>query len=260
MRRITGALVAVAFSVGCSNGGAHESTAVNSSELRGTITVSAAASLTDSFTELSEQFRKVNPKVKVQLNFGSSSSLITQIQSGAPADVMASADLIGFEKLVNSGHVDGSDYPQVFARNLMAIAVKPGNPLDINTVSDLVNARFVALCGATIPCGIYAASVIARAGLTIAESKITRGVDARATLGAVATGDADAAVVYYTDVLAAGKTVTGISVPLSQNVDVEYGIAPIRESKPREVADAFIAFSLSESGQQILESYGFKNP
>lgn len=260
MRRITGALVAMAFSIGCSNGETGSPKFVDASDLRGTITVSAAASLTESFTELADQFRRANPKVKVQFNFGSSSSLVTQIQSGAPADVIATADLISIEKLVTSGHVNGRNYPQVFARNSLTIAVKPGNPLDINTISDLANARFVALCGTTIPCGIYAESVIARAGLTIAESKITRGVDARATLSAVATGDADAAVVYYTDVLAAGKTVTGKSIPLSQNVDVAYGIAPIRDSQHREIADAFIAFTLSEAGRQILESYGFKNP
>lgn len=260
MRRIAGALVAVALSTGCATGQANETAAVNTAELKGTITVSAAASLTDSFTELAIHFRTANPNVNIQFNFGSSSSLVTQIQTGAPADVMASADLTSIERLVISGHVIGRKYPEVFARNLMAIAVKPGNPLNINTITDLADARFVALCGKTIPCGIYAASVIARAGLTIAESKITRGVDAKATLSAVATGDADAAVVYYTDVLAAKKTVTGIDIPPAQNVNVAYGIAPISGSKHREIADTFIAFTLSETGQQILNSYGFEKP
>ncbi len=260
MRRITGGLVAATVSIGFATGGACANNSVKTPELNGTITVSAAASLTDSFAELAKQFSMVNRNVNVRFNFGPSSSLVTQIQAGAPADIMASADTSNIEKLVISGHVVGRDFPKVFARNEMAIAVKPGNPLNINTVSDLAKAKFVALCGIAIPCGIYAASVFARAGLTIAESKVTRGVDARATLSAVATGDADAAVVYYTDVLAASKAVTGITIPPAQNVNTVYGIAPIRGSKNREIADAFIAFALSATGQQILQSFGFKKP
>ena len=260
MRRVAGALVVVALSIGIATGAACASKAVRTPELKGTITVSAASSLTDAFTELTKQFRKANPNVRVQLNFGSSSTLVAQIQAGAPADVMASADMGNIEKLVISGHVIGRNYPTVFARNLLAIAVKPGNPLNITTVSDLANAKIVALCGKTVPCGIYAASVLARAGLTIAESKVTRGIDAKATLSAVAIGDADAAVVYYTDVLTAKKTITAVLIPLSQNVNAVYGIAPIRGSKHRDIAEAFIAFALSETGQQILKSFGFKKP
>ncbi|MEO8162676.1 MAG: extracellular solute-binding protein, partial [Ilumatobacteraceae bacterium] len=131
MRRATNALVAVALSVGFTTCGAGATTAVKTAELEGTITVSAAVSLTDSFTDLAKQFIIDNPKVSVQLNFGSSSSLVAQIQAGAPADIMASADVGNIEKLVISGHVADRNYPQVFARNLMAIAVKPGNPLNI---------------------------------------------------------------------------------------------------------------------------------
>ncbi|MEO5974001.1 MAG: molybdate ABC transporter substrate-binding protein [Ilumatobacteraceae bacterium] len=258
MRRATSALVAVALSVGFTGCGSGAATPVRTAGLEGAITVSAAVSLTDSFTELAKQFRTDNPKVKVQLNFGSSSSLVAQIQAGAPADIMASADLGNIEKLVDSGHVVGRNYPKVFARNSMAIAVKPGNPLDIKTVADLASAKFVALCGKTVPCGIYAASVIARAGISIAESKVTRGVDAKATLGAVATGDADAAVVYYTDVVAAKKSVLVVNIPQSQNVNAVYGIAPIRGSKNLAVAEAFIAFALSDTGQKILQAYGFE--
>jgi molybdate transport system substrate-binding protein len=231
---------------------------VEVSKLKGDLTISAASSLTDVFTELAKQFRKDNKGVKVRLNFGSSSTLLTQIQSGAPSDIMASADLTNLEKLVASGNVVVT--PKVFARNTMAIAVKPGNPKSVRSVADLTSLSFIALCGKTVPCGVYASSVLTRAGVVIAESKVTRGIDVKATLSAVANGDADAAIVYKTDVLAAKKTVVGIDIPSAQNVKAMYGIAPIRGSKNPANAKAFIDFVLSEQGWQILKSFGFQRP
>jgi len=231
---------------------------VEVSKLKGDLTISAASSLTDVFTELAKQFRKDNKGVKVRLNFGSSSTLLTQIQSGAPSDIMASADLTNLEKLVASGNVVVT--PKVFARNTMAIAVKPGNPKSVRSLADLASLPFIALCGKTVPCGVYASSVLTRAGVVIAESKVTRGIDVKATLSAVANGDADAAIVYRTDVLAAKNTVVGIDIPSAQNVKAMYGIAPIRGSKNPANAKAFIDFVLSEQGWQILKSFGFQRP
>ena len=236
----------------------HASPIVEVSKLKGDLTISAASSLTDVFTELAKQFRKDNRGVKVRLNFGSSSTLIAQVQSGAPSDIMASADLTNLEKLVASGNVVVT--PKVFARNTMAIAVKPGNPKSVRSVADLASLSFIALCGKTVPCGVYASSVLTRAGVVIAESKVTRGIDVKATLSAVANGDADAAIVYKTDVLAAKKTVVGIDIPSAQNVKAMYGIAPIRGSKNPANAKAFIDFVLSEQGWQILKSFGFQRP
>jgi molybdate transport system substrate-binding protein len=231
---------------------------VEVSKLKGDLTISAATSLTDAFTELAKQFRKVNKGVKVRLNFGSSSTLVAQIQSGAPSDIMASADLTNLEKPVASGNVVVT--PKVFARNTMAIAVKPGNPKSVRSVADLASLSFIALCGKTVPCGVYAANLLSRAGVVIAESKVTRGIDVKATLSAVANGDADAAIVYRTDVLSAKKTVAGIDIPNAQNVKAMYGIAPIRGSKNPANAKAFIDFVLSEQGWQILKSFGFQRP
>jgi len=231
---------------------------VEVSKLQGDLTISAATSLTDAFTELAKQFRKVNKGVKVRLNFGSSSTLVAQIESGAPSDIMASADLTNLEKLVASGNVVVT--PKVFARNTMAIAVKPGNPKSVRSIADLVSLSYIALCGKTVPCGVYASSVLTRAGVVIAESKVTRGIDVKATLSAVANGDADAAIVYKTDVLAAKKSVVGIDIPSAQNVKAMYGIAPIRGSKNSANAKAFIDFVLSEQGWQVLKSIGFERP
>ena len=238
--------------------GAHADPIAEVSNLKGDLTISAASSLTDVFTELAKQFRKDNKGAKVRLNFGSSSTLVAQIQSGAPSDVLASADLTSIEKLVASGNVVVT--PKVFARNTMAIAVKPGNPKSVRSVADLASLSFIALCGKTVPCGVYASRVLTRAGVVIAELKVTRGIDVKATLSAVANGDADAAIVYKTDVSAAKKTVVGIDIPSAQNVKTMYGIAPIRGSKNSANAKAFIDFVLSEQGWQILKSFGFQRP
>ena len=253
-----GMMIAVAVLASLVPTAAHASPIVEVSKLKGDLTISAATSLTDAFAELAKQFRIVNKGVKVRLNFGSSSTLLTQIQSGAPSDIMASADLTNLEKLVASGNVVVT--PKVFARNTMAIAVKPGNPKSVRSVADLASLPFIALCGKTVPCGVYASSVLTRAGVVIAESKVTRGIDVKATLSAVANGDADAAIVYKTDVLAAKKTVVGIDIPNAQNAKSMYGIAPIRGSKNPANAKAFIDFVLSEQGWQILKSFGFQRP
>ena len=227
-------------------------------KLSGDLTISSAASLTDAFNALAVQFRKDNKGVKVRLNYGSSSTLVSQIQSGAPSDLIASADLSNIEKLVASGNVVVA--PKVFARNSMAIAVKKGNPKSVRSVADLPSLDFVSLCGKTVPCGVYASSVLNRAGVSLVESKVTRGIDVKATLSAVANGDADAAIVYKTDVLAAKKTVVGIDIPSAQNVKAMYGIAPIRGSKNLTNAKAFIDFVLSERGWKIFKSFGYERP
>ncbi len=225
--------------------------------LQGTITVSAASSLSDSFVEIAKAFSKENPKIKVRFNFGSSSSLVAQIQAGAPSDVIAAADLSNIEKLVKSGEVAGASYLKMFARNQMAIAVKPGNPLKIRTVGDLKNVKFLSLCGSTVPCGQYAATVLRLARININESKITRAVDAKSALNAVSIGDADAAIVYLTDVLAAKKSVSLVKIPKALNVDALYGVALMRNSNNREAAAAFIVYLLSVKGQELLQSFGF---
>jgi molybdate transport system substrate-binding protein len=252
MKRIIGVLM-----VGiCAMGTVAPAAAV--SPLKGEITVSAAASLTDSFTALAKAFRAANPKVKVRLNFGSSSTLVAQIQAGAPSDVIAAADLASVEKLVASGHVVAA--PRVFARNSLSIAVKPSNPEKVKSIKDLARLKTIAMCGKAAPCGVYASSVLSRAGVVVKESNITRGVDAKATLGAVVTGDADAAIVYKTDVLSVGKAVKTVEIAASSNVKAAYGISVVRNSKSTTLARAFNDFVLSEQGWKILKGFGFQKP
>jgi len=222
------------------------------------ITVSAAASLSKAYTELGKQFEKINPSIKVRFNFASSASLVAQIQSGAPTDVFAAADLTSFDKLLATGNVVKS--PKVFARNSMQLVVKPGNPLRITSVADLSKASVVSLCAKSAPCGVYAETVMARYGMVIADSKITRGIDATATLNAVSAGDADAAMVYATDALLAKKQVTVVPIPVGKNVKAMYGMGVIRGSKNVKQAEAFVQFVLSPAGQKVLITFGFLAP
>lgn len=255
-RRVAGLLLAVVLLGVPPTVEARQATPASS--LRGEIVVSAAASLTDAFTELGKRFTVVHPRVRVRFNFGSTTALVTQIQSGAPATVFASADLASQDRLVRSGDVVAA--PRVFARNTLQIAVKPGNPQRIRSLADLARVGTVALCAKTVPCGVYAASALARSKVVIPESSVTRGVDAKATLGTVAFGDAAAAIVYATDVRAAGRSVRAVVIPASQNVRAVYGISTVRGGPNRAVGQAFADFVLSAEGRTVLRKHGFLAP
>lgn len=228
------------------------------SSLRGDIVVSAAASLTESFTDLMRDFRRQHPNVRIRLNFASTTALVNQIQQGAPVSVFASADMSSQNRLAQSDNIAGSS--RIFARNAMQIAVKPGNPLGIRSVADLSKVGTLALCVKTAPCGTYAASVLTRARVALREASITRGVDAKATLGAVTFGDADATIVYATDVRAAGKNVQAVSIPARHNARAVYGISVVRGASHPLAAQAFVDFVLSRDGQRVLKGFGFEAP
>ena len=226
--------------------------------LRGSITVSAASSLSAAFEKLSREFSRRHPGTSVELNTGSSTALVTQIQQGAPADVFASADVANMTVLVDANRTSGA--PSVFARNRLAIVTKPGNPLRITSVADLVNGPVVALCSATVPCGKYAERIVGGAGLAIPESSVTREPDAQATVGAVANGDADAAIVYVTDARGAGTAVQMVAIADGQNVIATYPATALRGSNAPKVGRAFLAFLTSAPAQAVLASFGFLPP
>jgi molybdate transport system substrate-binding protein len=232
--------------------------AQRSKKVSGTITVSAAASLTEAFTKMGTDFQKRNPDATVTFNFGSSATLAQQIQGGAPADVFASADGANMQKLVNGGEVTAE--PTVFASNLLTIVVKPGNPKNVKSLADLPKLDVVSLCGETVPCGKYADQILTGAGVTIDPSKVTRGADVKATLTAVTTGDADAAIVYVTDAKTAGSSVASVSIPTWQNAYAIYPIAPIAASANQDLANACIEYTVSPAGQRTLKSFGFLPP
>ncbi len=224
----------------------------------GGITVSAAASLTEAFTKIGTDFKAANPDATVTFNFGSSGTLATQIQQGAPADTFASADEDNMNKLVSANLVDGR--PTVFATNKLTIVTKPGNPKSVKTLADLAALPTVSLCGETVPCGKYAAQILQTAGVTIPETSVTRGQDVKATLAAVTTGDADAAIVYVTDAKSAGDAVDTVAIPDAQNAVATYPIATLTASKNNATSQGFIGCVTSEKGQATLSSYGFLPP
>ena len=227
-------------------------------KLSGTITVSAAASLTEAFTKMGTDFQKANPGTTVTFNFAASSALVQQIQGGAPADVFASADGANMQKLVSGGQVTAE--PTVFAANELTIVTKPGNPKKIKSLADLANVGTISLCADTVPCGKYAQQALTTAGVTIPAEKITKGADVKSTLAAVTTGDADAAIVYTTDAKAAGSTVQAVKIPAWLNVYAIYPIAPIAASQNAALADAWVKYTVSPAGQKTLQSYGFLAP
>ncbi|MFI5046948.1 MAG: molybdate ABC transporter substrate-binding protein [Acidimicrobiia bacterium] len=224
-------------------------------KLAGSITVSAAASLTEVFTRMGTDFQKANKGTTVTFNYAASSALAAQIQGGAPADVFASADGSNMQKVVTTGQVTAD--PADFTANQLTIVVKPGNPKGVKKLADLSTVGIVSECAAAVPCGKYATQMFTQDGITVPQDKVTLGQDVKATLAAVQTGDADAAVVYKTDAKAAGKTVTEVKIPASLNVIAVYPIAPIAASQNATLADAWISYVLSPTGQKTLAKFGF---
>jgi len=226
--------------------------------LEGRITVSAAASLTEAFGEIAKEFQAENPGVDVVLNFDASSALVEQIEQGAPADVFASADEANMEKLTSDALVEGA--PVVFARNRAVIVTKPGDPKGIKGLADLADVGVVALCGEEVACGKIAAKVLEEAGVTIPPDRITRGQNVKATLGAVANGDAEAGIVYVTDARAAGKAVEAVRIPETPASVNVYPIGVLRASGNRAVARAFVRYVVSDPGRGALRAAGFLPP
>jgi molybdate transport system substrate-binding protein len=227
------------------------------SPVTGALTVSAAASLTTPFKRIGEDFKQANPGVtEVTFTFDSSSTLATQIQNGAPADLFAAADDASMKKLAEANLILGP--PTQFARNQLTIVVKKGNPDGVRSLADLATVGTVALCGRDVPCGRYADQILDAADVTIPEDQITRGQNAKATFTAVAEGDADAGIVYLTDVT--GDKIEAVVIPDAQNAMATYPLAVITASTNPSAAQAFIAYVSSAAGQDVLEAAGFLPP
>jgi molybdate transport system substrate-binding protein len=256
MRRfaVIAAVLAAAAAAGCSS--STSSPSAGGSPVTGTITVFAAASLTESFTQLGKHFEAAHPGDTVKFSFGPSSGLATQITSGAPADVFASAAPGNMDDVVSAG--DASS-PQNFAKNTMEVATPPDNPGNVESVKDLADDSVkVALCQPQVPCGVVAAKVFKNAGITV--KPVTLQPDVKSVLTQVETGNVDAGMVYVTDVQAAGSKVNGVTIPASDNASTLYPIATINSSKHKSIAQAFMNYVLSPAGQQVLKAAGFESP
>jgi molybdate transport system substrate-binding protein len=227
-------------------------------KVTGTVTVFAAASLKEAFTEAAASFEKANPDATVALNFGSSSALAQQIDEKAPADVFASADQANMQKVVDAGAISGT--PRVFATNSLEIIVEPGNPKRITGVADLSEPGLVYVtCAPDVPIGKYAAQVFDRAGVP-APTPSSLEVDVKAAVTKVTSGEADAAIVYATDVKGAGSRAEGVAIPAAVNVVATYPLGVTTEAANPEGAAAWAAFITGSEGRAILATYGFGAP
>jgi len=222
-----------------------------------TLTVFAAASLKAPFTALAQSFEASHPGTKVTLSFAGSSDLATQLSQGAPADVFASADPANMAKVTGAGIAEGS--PRNFASNTLTIAVPPANPAGITSFADLARpGTRVVVCAPQVPCGAAAVAVEGKTGVRLApvseESSVTD------VLGKVASGEADAGLVYVTDVKGAAGKVKGVPFPEAASAVNTYPIAALRGGREKNLAQAFLDEVTGAEGQKVLADAGFGRP
>jgi molybdate transport system substrate-binding protein len=257
-RRLTALLASLALAsaalTGCSSNDKSGSTATTAADpISGTITVLAAASLTETFTAIGKDFEKAHAKAKVTLSFGGSSTLAQQINAGAPADVFASASP------TNMAQVKVSGEPTTFVRNQLVIAVPKGNPQHIATLADLTRPGIkVALCAAAVPCGAAAQKALTAAGVSI--TPVTQEQDVKLALSKLTLGEVDAALVYRTDARAQAAKVEGIEFPESAKAINDYPIAVLANAPNPTGAQAFVRFVLTAPELAILTGAGFQTP
>jgi molybdate transport system substrate-binding protein len=223
-------------------------------QVEGTVTVLAAASLTDAFGDIEADFEEANPNADVETSYGGSSALRDQILSGQPVDVFASASGSVMDEVVEAGANDGE--PQQFVTNKLEIVVPAGNPAGVEGLEDFGDDDLlIGLCAEEVPCGDFGRQALENAGVEPAPD--TNEPDVRSLLDKVSSGELDAGLVYTTDVLSAGDEVEGIEVPDDVNVVAKYPIVALAEAPNAAGAAAFVDYVLSDDGQAVLEDYGF---
>ncbi len=247
-------LVVAVFVGACGGTESGASTSPSSTSLSGYINVFAAASLTASFNAVGIAFHKANPGVGVNFNDAGTPTLVTQIEQGAPADVFASADTANMDKLTADGFTSGSS--KVFAHNQLEIVVAPGNPKGITGLADLAKSGVIYISeGPTVPAGKYSLQALASAGVKVTPKSLETSVTA--VISKIELGEADAGIVYTTDISAAGSKVQGVQIPAANNVIATYPMVAVKGTKYPDVASAFIDYVLSATGQSTLATFGF---
>ncbi|MEV0113598.1 molybdate ABC transporter substrate-binding protein [Streptomyces sp. NPDC050844] len=229
----------------------------SSKKLSGTVTVFAAASLKESFTTLGKDFERAHPGTKVTFNFGGSDSLAAGITGGAPADVFAAASPKTMK--IVTDEKDAAGAPSTFVRNQLKIATLPGNPDKVASLKDLTKSGLkVVLCDKTVPCGAAAQKALDAGDLKL--TPVSYEQDVKSALTKVELKEADAAVVYKTDVKAAGGKVEGVDFPESADAINDYPIALLKDAPNADAAQAFIKLVRSAEGQKVLTAAGFLKP
>jgi molybdate transport system substrate-binding protein len=222
-----------------------------------TLNVFAAASLTDTFTAVASRFETDNPGVEVRLNFAGSSDLAQQIVNGAPADVFAAANESTMATVSDAGQAAGP--PALFATNVLQIATPPGNPKGVATFADLARPDVtVVVCAPQVPCGSATEKIEKATGVTLAP--VSEEPDVKSVLGKVSTGNADAGLVYVTDVRSAGDSVDGVDFPEAEQAVNDYPIVALSSGPQPDLAASFVALVTGEVGKKALEDAGFGTP
>ena len=223
----------------------------------GSITVFAAASLTETFTELGTRFEASHEGTTVAFSFNGSSTLVQQIDQGAPADVFASADTANMDKLTASASVTAT--PKVFATNTLEIAVPNGNPAEVRNFADLAKSGVkTVVCAPQVPCGAATATIEQKTGVTLAP--VSEELSVTDVLAKVESGEADAGVVYVTDVTGAHGKVDGVTFSQSSEAVNSYPIAPVAAAANPALAKEFIAYVTGSAGRKVLTQAGFGAP
>ena len=224
--------------------------------LTGEISVFAAASLTDSFKAIGTSFHRDHSGVTIKFNFAGTPTLVTQIEQGAQADVFASADTTNMDKLTADGFTAGGS--KVFAHNQLEIVVAPNNPKGISSLADLAKPGVIYITeGPTVPAGKYSLQALDKAGVKVTPKSLE--IDVKSVISKIELGEADAGIVYTTDVKAAGDKVSGVPIPDQYNVIATYPMVAVKGTKNSGLANAFIAYIASSSAQAKLASFGFRH-
>jgi molybdate transport system substrate-binding protein len=227
---------------------------IASGDERITLKVLAASSLTEAFEELGTAYGAAAKNVTVRFEFAGSQDLAMDVDEREPADVLVTADQTAMEPVVEK-----VTRRRVFAYNSMTIAVAPGNPRHVRGLASLGDRRLrVVLGGSIVPVGRYAAQVLAKAGVTVRPR--SEEADSRTVLTRVRTGEADAGIVYVTDMRSAGIAATSVPIPVQQNVTAAYVAAELRASAHETAAKAFVAWLGSPTAKTVLRKYGFPTP
>jgi molybdate transport system substrate-binding protein len=247
------AVLLVGLMLGGCHGGQPQATTVRGS---GIITVAAAASLAEAFTQIGRDFQAEHAGTTVSFTFGSSATLATQITQGAPVDVFAAASPATMKTVTDAG---AAGTPTNFVSNTLEIAVPKGNPHRVTGLKDFADQdRRIALCDPSVPCGAAAVKVLAAAKITAAPDTLEQ--DVKATLQKVSRDEVDAALVYRTDVISSADEVDGIDFLEATHAVNRYPIAALKASKNAALAKAFVDYVLSPAGQDVLSRAGFAKP
>jgi molybdate transport system substrate-binding protein len=237
--------------------GTRPASPTSAAKATGDLTVFAAASLTDAFDDIGKSFEADNPGAEVTFNFAASSALVSQVNEGAPVDVYASADEANMHKLTDAGNNGAA--PVAFAKNKLTVIVAKGNPKRIASVNDLTDPDLIVVTAAPqVPIGAYAQQVFTKAGITVTPKSLE--ADVKAVVTKVTSGEADAGIVYTTDVKAAGDKAEAVAIPDDLNVIATYPIAVTKASSNAAAARAFITYVTGSKGQATLAEYGFFAP